>query len=233
MDTWLELARGPLLRFSFLVMVLGLLRNLVLILWGMADTYRRCDDRAVPWSQVIRRTLGWLVPLTHLRQRGLYSLLSIVFHVGVIVLPVLLLAHIQLLEASIGVSWPALPMSVADFLTLLTMATLLGLLLSRLGSRTARGLSRPQDYLIPLLLMLPFVSGYLAVHQHLNPFAYSPTLLVHMLSAELCFLAVPFSKLSHMALMALAQAPSELGWRFPADYPEAVARQIGSEGQAI
>jgi nitrate reductase gamma subunit len=177
--------------------------------------------------------MGWLVPVRHLRQRSLYTLLSILFHIGVILVPVFLLAHIRLVSASIGVSWPALPMSVADFLTLLTVAALVALLLTRLGSRIARGLSRSQDYLIPLLLAVPFVTGYLASHQHLNPFAYNPTLLVHMLSAELCFLIAPFSKLSHMAVMPLVQAPSELGWRFPADYPEAVVRQIGKEGQPI
>jgi hypothetical protein len=46
-------------------------------------------------------------------------------------------------------------------------------------------------------------------------------------------LIVPFTKLAHMALQPLARLPADLTWRFSDDYPEAVARQIGKEGQPI
>ena len=58
-------------------------------------------------------------------------------------------------------------------------------------------------------------------------------MLVHMLSAGVCFVLVPFTKLSHMLLMPMARLPSELAWRFPDGYPEAVARQIGREGRPV
>ena len=35
MEAWLALARGPLFRFTFAVMVLGLLRNVVVLIWGV------------------------------------------------------------------------------------------------------------------------------------------------------------------------------------------------------
>jgi hypothetical protein len=31
----------------------------------------------------------------------------------------------------------------------------------------------------------------------------------------------------------LARLPTELAWRFPDGYPEAVARQIGRQGRAV
>jgi nitrate reductase gamma subunit len=229
----LDFVRGPLLRFSVAVLVLGLARNVILLIWGVLRAYRMTDDKNVSWRKAARETLDWLVPVRHVGHRSWLSVLSIVFHVGVIVVPVFLLAHVRLIHANIGLRWPALPMTVADLLTLLTIATVFALVVTRVVQRPARGLSRPQEYVIPLLLAVPFISGFLATHHQLNPFAYDPTLLVHMLSAELLFVIAPFTKLAHMALMPLARAPSELAWRFPPDYPEAVARDIGTGEQPI
>ena len=229
----LDFVRGPLFRFSVAVLVLGLARNVILLLWGLIRAYQMTDSKMVPWRKAARETLDWLVPVRHVGRHGWLSVLSIVLHIGVIVVPVFLLAHIRLIQANLGVGWPALPMTAADLLTLLTVAAAFALFVTRLANRPARGLSRPQDYLIPLLLAVPFISGFLATHHQLNPFAYDPTMLVHMLSAELLFVIAPFSKLSHMVLMPIARAPSELAWRFPPDYPEAVGRDIGTGGQPI
>lgn len=233
MEPLLDFVRGPLFRFSVAVLVLGLARNVILLVWGSVRAYRMTDDRNVPWRRAVRDTLDWLVPVRHVVHRGWMSALSIVLHIGVIVVPVFLLAHIRLIHANTGLRWPALPMTVADLLTLLTIAVAFALVVIRVAQPPMRGLSRPQDYAIPILLAVPFISGFLATHHQLNPFAYDPTLLVHMLSAELLFLIAPFSKLSHMALMPLARAPSELAWRFPPDYPEAVAKEIGTQEQPI
>jgi nitrate reductase gamma subunit len=90
-----------------------------------------------------------------------------------------------------------------------------------------------QDYTLPVVLAVPFLSGYLVANPAINPLPHNPVLLVHMLSAGLCFMIVPFSKLAHIALQPLARLPAELAWRFPDAYPEAVVRQIGKEGQPI
>jgi nitrate reductase gamma subunit len=233
MTEWLAFARGPLFRFSFAVMVLGLGRHVAVTIWGLVRAFRLSDDKNVSWRQAMRQTFDWLVPVRHLRQRWFYSLMSVIFHICVIMVPIFLLIHIRLLQKSIGVSWWALPMVAADVLTLTTVATLLVLISGRVGNSAARGISRVQDYLIPALIMVPFLSGFLAAHPTLNPFPYNPTLLVHILGADLCILLVPFTKLAHMVLLPLSQLPSELAWRFPPDYPERVARQIGTEGRAI
>jgi nitrate reductase gamma subunit len=233
MDAWLAFARGPFFRFTFAVMVLGLGRHLIVALYSMVRAYRLTAHKRVPWGRAAAQTVDWLVPLRHLRQRGLYTVVSILFHVGVIVTPVFLFGHIRLIETSIGLSWPALPMGAADALALMTLMALLTLVIARLAGRASRPLSRFQDYAVPLLLAMPFVTGYLVANPGLNPLPHNPTLLVHMLSAGICFLIIPFTKLAHMALQPVTRLPADLAWRFPDDYPEAVARQIGTEGQPI
>jgi nitrate reductase gamma subunit len=233
MEGWLDFARGPFLRFSFTIFVLGMLRNLVVTLWGVGRARQLTNDKQLSWRRVVVETFDWLVPVRHLRQRWLYSALSILLHVGLIVTPVFLFAHIRLVERNLGVSWPALPTGTADALTLATVAIAIALLLARVGAKASRAISRAQDVLLPLLLVVPFVTGFLAAHPHANPFSYNATMLVHVLSGDLCLLLVPFTKLSHMLLMPLARLPHELAWRFPDAYPEAVARQIGRKGKAV
>jgi len=233
MDEWLAFARGPFFRFTFAVMLLGLLRHLIITLYSVIRAYRLTQHREITWRRTAAQTADWLVPLRHLRQRWFYTMASILFHIGVIVTPLFLFGHIRLTESSIGISWPALPMDIADRLTLLTLAALFVLVVARLAGRASRPLSRVQDYVVPLVLAVPFLTGYLIANPSINPLPHNPTLLVHMLSAGVCFLIIPFTKLAHMALQPLTRLPAELAWRFPEGYPEAVVRQVGKEGQPI
>ncbi len=233
MDEWLEFARGPFFRFTFAVMVLGLLRHVIVTLYSVFRAYRLTRHREISWGRTAAQTVDWIVPLRHLRQRPLYTLASILFHIGGIVTPLFLFGHIRLMQSSLGITWPALPMGVADILALMTLAAIFVLVLARVAGRASRALSRLQDYVVPLALAVPFLTGYLIAHPHLNPLAHNPTLLVHMISAGLCFFMIPFTKLAHMALQPLTRLPADLAWRFPDEYPEAVMRQIGREGQPI
>jgi nitrate reductase gamma subunit len=233
MNEWLAFARGPFFRFTFAVMVLGLLRHVIVMVYSVIRAHHLTQHKKIVWSRTAAQTIDWIVPLRHLRQRWFYTAASIIFHAGIIVTGLFLFGHIRLIESNVGISWPALPTSVANRFTLVTLAALLVLVLARLAGRASRPLSRLQDYAVPLLLAVPLVSGYLVANPEVNPLPHNPTLLVHMLSAGVCFLIVPFTKLAHMALQPLARLPADLAWRFSDDYPEAVARQIGKEGQPI
>jgi nitrate reductase gamma subunit len=56
------------------------------------------------------------------------------------------------------------------------------------------------DYVLLVVVILPFVSGYLALHPRVNPFPWEAMMLTHLLSAELLFVLVPFTKLAHVVL---------------------------------
>jgi nitrate reductase gamma subunit len=229
MDAFLEFARGPLFRFAFAIMLLGLLRQVALSVGGTVLALRRADDKRVPWKAVLRATLRWVLPFSKARRRPDYSVTSLTFHLGLILVPIFLAGHIALWERGLGISWPALPGIVADVLTLTTIAGALTLIVLRTSHRDSRALSRLGDYGALVLVALPFASGFLFMHPALNPFPFEGTFLVHVLSADLALALVPFTKLCHCVLFPFTQIVSEVAWRFPPHGGEEVALALGKK----
>ena len=233
MDTWIELARGPFFWAALAIMILGLFRQLALTLWGATRVYQRAGDKEIPLRRVTRETLQWLVPLGRLRNRWLYSLTTLVFHVAIILVPLLLAGHIELWKRGLGLSWPALPNSVATWLTLAAIATGLAAVAQRAMVRASRALNRFQDFALPLFIVAIFASGFLVMHPAWNPFSRDAVLLVHVLGGDLLLLLVPLTKLSHMILLPLTQLVSELSWHFPPGAGSRVAVTLGKEHEPV
>jgi nitrate reductase gamma subunit len=165
MDSLLEFARGPLFRFSIIIMIFGLVRLVFLDLYSAYRAYQRAGDKTLPWGLIISRSLEWLFPVKRIaHNRPIYSILSIIFHIGLILVPVFLFAHVQLWESGIGVSWPALPYNWAYWLTVSTIVTAVLLLIGRIFNKSSSFISRKQDFLWPILLLIPFVTGFVCSH---------------------------------------------------------------------
>jgi len=233
MESWLEWARGPMFIFAFSFMVLGLARHLVLTVLQIVRTMRRAGDKHLDYKALTIATLKWLVPVTKVKEQVLFSLTSLAFHVAVLLVPVFLAGHIALWQRGIGLSWPALSNSVADLLTIVAVLTAIALVVERAMGHTSRALSRFQDYALPLIVALPFASGFLAMHPALNPFPHEATLLMHVLSANLVFVLIPLTKLSHMALIPGVQFVSEVAWHWPPDAGSRLAVTLGKENEKI
>jgi len=233
MEAWLEFARGPLFRIAFFLMALGLLRHLVLTLYNVWRGMRRAGDKNLPWKTIFINTMKWLFPFKNLNNRLWYSITSVLFHVGLILTPIFLMAHIALWERVLGFGWPGLGRSAADALTLLTVVTGIMLIIGRAASRESRALSRFQDYALPPLLLVPFVSGFLAMHPSINPFSYTGSMLVHALSGDLILILIPFTKLAHMVLLPTTQLVSEVGWHFPPDQGVNVGIALHKENEPV
>jgi nitrate reductase gamma subunit len=228
MDGWIAFAKGPLFALTFLVMVLGLGRQLAL------QTYFLCVKkgrllRAVPWKSIARETLGWAVPVRHMDSgTGIFSASSFLMHIGIILVPVFLIDHIALWDGFLGVSLPALGRGTADVLTLLTIACGLLLLILRIFFTRHRMVSRPMDYFLLLLVILPFLSGYLAGHPGVNPFPWNAMMLTHLLSAELLFVLTPFTKLAHVVLFFFDRI-SAVHWQLRPGAGEKIAEALYGE----
>ncbi|MCP4600459.1 MAG: hypothetical protein GY847_07995 [Proteobacteria bacterium] len=236
MDEWLEWARGPVFRACFLLMVLGLARVVFLSALSIASIIRasRKNRRQVPWGEIIGATLKWIIPLKKgVEQRAIFSITSMLFHICIIVTPIFLGAHILLWERGLGIGWPAIGNLAADYLTLVAIVTGIVLFIQRVGAGASRAISRAQDYFLPLLIVIPFASGYLAMHPGINPFDYTGTMFVHVMSSNLIFLLIPFTKISHVVLFPATQLVSELGWHLAPGAGQKVATTLGKENDPI
>lgn len=228
MEAWIEFGRGPLFRLAFCLMVLGLSRVVVLTVLGIAEAYRRNSDRVVPWKAVARQTLGWLVPVRRLWcARPAYSTVSMLFHVGLLAVPLFLAAHVILWRGATGFAWGALPQPLADDLTLLAIVAGLALFAGRAFHRGGRALSRPQDYAWPLVLIVPFITGYLCSHAPLAPPVYQALMLLHVYCADLILAMIPFTKIAHCVLAPFSQAVTAVSWKFVPGAGQRVAATLG------
>jgi nitrate reductase gamma subunit len=211
-------------------MVLGLFRLVFLTVWNSVRANLRAGDKTLRWNYIIRYTLHWLFPVKKIfPYRPVYSIVSILFHVGLLLVPIFLLSHVQLWEQSIGIKLPHLSKNLADILTITTIAGGFLLVIFRISTRNARFISRKQEYLWPLLLITPFITGIMGSNAGLNPTAYQIVMLIHFLSADLIFILIPFTKVAHCILIPFSQLVSAQGWRFPAVYGYKVAKTLERE----
>jgi nitrate reductase gamma subunit len=157
----------------------------------------------------------------------------VVFHVAILIVPIFLGGHILLWERGLGISWPAIPNELADVLTIVAIITAVALVIQRVAARDTRALSRFQDYALPLIIAVPFASGLLVMHSSLNPFSYEAALFVHIMSANLLFVLIPITKLSHMILIPSVQLVSEVAWHWPSDAGSKLAVSLGKENEPI
>ena len=198
-----------------------------------AKAYRKAGDKVFPVKKLVGTTLHWLFPVLRVKNRGLFSLTTVLFHVGVILVPLFLAGHIELWRKGVGLSWPAFPNGLSTTLTWIVIATSVAVVVQRLVAKDSRALSRFQDYAIPLFIAVPFLSGFLVMHPDWNPFSRNPVFLVHVLSADLLIFLVPLTKLSHMVLLPFTQFVSEIAWHFPPDAGSRVAVTLGKENEPI
>jgi nitrate reductase gamma subunit len=209
-------------------MVLGLLRQILIQLLHMQAVFR---DRPKKFSLSLRKQLvsflDWLIPVNHIyRNRQFFSVASFAFHATLLIVPIALLDHIVLWEKALGISWPGLPYPVADWLTFIFILSAFVLLFYRLFSEPVRALSTVQDYVLVIMVSIPFLSGFMAAHPTVNPFTYSEIMLVHVLSSEVVFVLLPTTKLVHSVLFPFDRISSDVFWQVaPAD-AEQVAREL-------
>lgn len=233
METALEWARGPVFWFAVAFMVLGLARHVLLTLWEVGRAYYRAGDKNIPYAQVAKATWQWLLPFRKVKERPSYSITTLVFHVSIIVTPVLLGGHIVLIQRGTGLWWPSISNILADVLTVVAVVTAIVLIVQRVVRRDSRAVSRFSDYAIPFFIALPFASGFLVMHPGLNPFSFSPMLLVHVMSANLVLILIPVTKLSHCFLTPVSQVVAEMAWHWPRDAGSKLASTLGKENEPV
>ena len=234
MPIWITHAKGPLFYFVLTILVLGLLRLILLISWDIILAIRKAGDRRLPYRQIAVQTVSWLFPFNRLhRNRAGYSLASFSMHMGVLTVAFFLGNHLDILQANTGLSWAAISKPILDVLTLVGIVGISILLWYRLYVTGSRRLSRIADYLILLILLSIFLSGFLAGRPW-NPIPYDGLMFFHTLCGMILLFIIPFSKISHCVLFPLIRLGTEVAWRFTPQGGNNTVRTLhGPQGRNI
>jgi nitrate reductase gamma subunit len=128
------------------------------------------------------------------------TIVTSVFHVFLIVVPIFLLGHNILFNQSYGFSLRSLPESITDVLTVVVLVCAGFFLARRLFLSRVRAITTAYDYLVLLIAVAPFLTGYFAYHQWFN---YDTVMTLHILAGGVMLITMPFTKLGHMLFFFL------------------------------
>jgi nitrate reductase gamma subunit len=198
-----ELVRGPLAWASLLLFVLGSLYRIL----SMLQEAKK-DKVVYPYMSLkfsLRSIAHWVVPFgsRNMRMRPVMTVVSFVFHICLVLLPLLLLAHAVLWYESWTVQWWSLPEPVADVMTVLVILSCVFFGVRRITQPEVRNVTSASDFVLLSIVLLPFLTGFLAYHQW---GAYRPMLIAHILAGEIMLVAIPFTRLSHMLFFPFTRA---------------------------
>jgi nitrate reductase gamma subunit len=233
MDTWIAFARGPLFRMALAVCLLGLAYRVGNTLWQIRRSHRQAGDKRLDTGTVVKATVKGLLPLRLFKLRPLYTIASIGFHIGILLVPLFYVGHVTLWQGSLPLAWPTLGPEVSDILALVGIAGLVFVLCGRLLIRASRDLTSREDVVILLFLIFVMASGYWAAHAASSPFDPRAMLLIHLLLGNLALILTPLTKIVHCVLGPLTQLLSEIAWHFPAEAGRNVATVLGKENEPI
>ncbi|WP_456324658.1 TmcC family electron transfer complex membrane anchor subunit [Desulfonauticus submarinus] len=153
----------------------------------------------------LRSILHWSIPFgtTNMRRHWIMTFISFCFHIGVIITPIFLSAHNILLKEYFNVYFITIPNWVADILTVFVLCSCIFFVLRKIFVREVRFVTSFTDYVLILLVFLPFLFGFLAYHQWFN---YPLMLILHILFGEILLIVIPFTRLVHMIFAPLVRA---------------------------
>ena len=202
MDVY-ELARGPFAWIALIIFVLGSLYRIVFLL--LTGKKEPALDPSKSRKDAARSILHGLIPFgsTYMRRQPVFTMVSFIFHLCVVILPIFLLAHIVLWYESWEIQWWSLPDFPADLMTLWVILACLYFILRRLLIPQVKLVTRPVDLGLLFIILLTFLSGFLAYHQW-GP--YRPVLILHIIPSEILLVILPFSKLGHMLFFGFSRA---------------------------
>jgi nitrate reductase gamma subunit len=155
------------------------------------------NHASLSWG--LKSILHWILPWASasMRQQPFFTLMVFCFHLTLPTVPLFLDAHNTMWDEAFGLSLWSIPDVLADVMTIILIASAIFLIIRRIWRVEVRILTSVWDYALLILTTAPFITGFFAYHQW-GP--YETLLILHILSAQVLLILIPFTKLSHMIL---------------------------------
>lgn len=195
--------KGPMFTIAMSVFAVGLLARLAeILLLGRKPNY--AEPRDGEWGPGLRTVFRRTIADPGTFKRAPFNVVvGWIWHIGFLVALLLFMPHIELLKGLLGLSWPALANPVVDLITAITLMALVATLVHRMTHPVKKRISTPEDYLAWTIVFMVVLTGYLAYHRLIDP--YPVALGMHILSAEILLIILPFTKLTHIFTAVIAR----------------------------
>ncbi|GAB6126739.1 TmcC family electron transfer complex membrane anchor subunit [Humidesulfovibrio idahonensis] len=204
MNAAYEFVTGPLAWAAWGIFVLGSAWRL----YAMYQLAKKKDAQSMAYMDLgfsLRSIINWLIPFNALgwRKSPAITIATFAFHICLLAAPIFLVAHVMLWDQAFGVSYFTIPDNVADIMTLVVIAACLYFAGRRLVQPEVRFITTGQDWLALIIVLAPFLTGFLAYHQAMD---YDLLIILHVVAGEIMLAAIPFTRLSHMVFAAFTRA---------------------------
>lgn len=204
MQALYNFAVGPLLWVTLAVFLAGSVWRI----GSMIALARKKDMNAVAYMDAgySLRSIGrWLTPFATLgwRANPAMTVATFIFHFAILFLVLFAPGHAVMWDYNFGLALWSLPENVSDIMTVTVILCCLFFAWRRIQLPTVRFVSRPHDWAVLLLVLLPFATAFLA-KQHIGDNLLMS--LLHVLSGSALIMAIPFTRLSHALFAPFARA---------------------------
>jgi len=195
---------GPLAWLAFILFFGGCLYRLVR-LFTLVKEKEPFIFTYMSWKYSLRSIFHWIIPFgtVNWRRHPILTVVTFVFHIGLVIAPIFLLAHVILLDEAVNLSWWALPDAWADVLTAVVIIGCLFFLVRRLTQPEVKFVTSASDFVILTIVAAPFITGFIAYHQWID---YPVMMVLHVVAGEVLLVAIPFTRLSHMLFSPFTRA---------------------------
>jgi len=202
--TLYNILRGPLVWVAFLIFIGGSSYRAYKVI-----NQAKKEKVILPFISIkatLLSLLHWLIPFGSRRWRlkPVVTIMTFLFHIGLVFTPIFLLSHNILWYESWGITWWTLSENTADIMTIIVIFTCIFFFLRRTFAPEVRFVTFSSDYILLTISFLPFFTGFLAYHQWLIP--HKAMLNLHILFGEIMLIAIPFTRLFHMIYFFLTRS---------------------------
>lgn len=187
---------GPLVWVAFIIFIAGSLYRLI----SMYSLAKKKDGIVFEYWDTgfaFRSIFHWIIPFASVnwKKHPATTIVTFIFHICLLLLPIFLFAHIMLWKESWNMSWWFLPDGLADIMTVAVIAACVFFWVRRMVRPEVKFLTSNSDFIILAIVAAPFITGFWAYHQWAG---YKFMLILHILAGETMLAAIPFTRLSHM-----------------------------------